>query len=67
MNLHKMAKTEQQSLKKEDYKYRKIQPVSNGSSFVVVLPKTYAKNLDLRTEGFVKIQQQDNKMIIFYL
>jgi bifunctional DNA-binding transcriptional regulator/antitoxin component of YhaV-PrlF toxin-antitoxin module len=44
--------------------YRKIQGLVGEQSFSVVLPKSYAIHLGIGKGDFVKVSQQENKIII---
>jgi hypothetical protein len=46
------------------YQYRKIQPIQAGISLCIVLPKSYATRIGLKKDGFVKVYQQKDKIII---
>ena len=46
------------------YKYRKIQSIQDGLSLAVVIPKAYAVNMGLTKDGFVKVSQQKDKIIV---
>jgi hypothetical protein len=46
------------------YQYRKIQPIQGGISLCIVLPKSYATGIGLKKDGFVKVYQQDDKIIV---
>jgi hypothetical protein len=43
---------------------RKVQGLVGDQSFSIVLPKQYATNLRLGKGDFVKVTQQDNKIIV---
>jgi hypothetical protein len=47
-----------------DIEYRKIQTILGDVSFSLVLPKQYATNLGLKKGEFVKVRQEQNKIII---
>jgi hypothetical protein len=47
-----------------DIEYRKIQTILCDVSFSLVLPKQYATNLGLKKGEFVKVRQEQNKIII---
>jgi bifunctional DNA-binding transcriptional regulator/antitoxin component of YhaV-PrlF toxin-antitoxin module len=47
-----------------DYEYRKIQGLVGESSFSIILPKEYALNIGIRRGDFVKVRQEDRKIII---
>jgi antitoxin component of MazEF toxin-antitoxin module len=44
--------------------YRKVQGLVGDQSFCVVLPKQYAVNLQIGKGDFVKVRQEDQKIII---
>ncbi len=44
--------------------YRKVQGLVGEQSFSIVLPKTYAINLGIQKGNFVKVFQDDKKIII---
>jgi len=44
--------------------YRKVQGLIGETSFSIILPKQYAINLGLEKGDFVKVQQEDNRIII---
>lgn len=44
--------------------YRKIQTILGDVSFSIVLPKLYAVNLGLKKGEFVRVYQQENKIVI---
>lgn len=46
------------------YQYRKIQPIQGGISLCIVLPKSYATGIGLKKDGFVKVYQQKDKIIV---
>jgi hypothetical protein len=43
---------------------RKVQGLVGEHSFSIVLPKQYATNLQIGKGDFVKVTQQDNKIIV---
>jgi hypothetical protein len=47
-----------------DLEYRKIQGLVGEQSFSVILPKQYALNLGISKDDFVKVRQQENKIIV---
>jgi len=49
---------------KNSVQYRKIHSLVGEHSFSVVLPKSYAVNLGVGKGDFVKVYQDDNKIII---
>ena len=46
------------------YEYRKIQGLIGETSFSVVLPKSYAIHLGIGKGDFVKVRQEENRIII---
>jgi bifunctional DNA-binding transcriptional regulator/antitoxin component of YhaV-PrlF toxin-antitoxin module len=44
--------------------YRKIQGLVGDQSFSVVLPKSYAIHLGIGKGDFVKVRQEENRIII---
>ena len=46
------------------HQYRKIQGIVGDASFSLVLPKQFALNLGIGKGDFVKVYQQDNRIII---
>ncbi len=44
--------------------YRKVQGLVGEQSFSVVLPKSYAVHLRIGKGDFVKVRQEENKIII---
>jgi hypothetical protein len=44
--------------------YRRIQGLVGEQSFSLILPKQYAINLRIRKGDFVKVRQEENKIII---
>jgi len=48
----------------QNYEYRKIQALIGETSFSVILPKTYVTNLCINKGDFVKVHQEDNKIVI---
>jgi hypothetical protein len=47
-----------------DLEYRKVQGFVGEQSFSVVLPKSYAIHLGIGKGDFVKVRQEQNKIII---
>jgi hypothetical protein len=43
---------------------RKVQGLIGESSFSIILPKIYAINLGIGKSDYVKVHQEDNKIII---
>jgi hypothetical protein len=56
-------KNENQEFSKE-LEYRKVQGLVGEQSFSIVLPKTYAVNLGIQKGNFVKVFQDEKKIII---
>jgi hypothetical protein len=44
--------------------YRRVQGLVGEQSFSLILPKQYANNLGIRKGDFVKVRQEENKIII---
>jgi bifunctional DNA-binding transcriptional regulator/antitoxin component of YhaV-PrlF toxin-antitoxin module len=44
--------------------YRKVQGVVGESSFSIILPKSYAIRLGIGKGDFVKIQEQNQKIVV---
>jgi bifunctional DNA-binding transcriptional regulator/antitoxin component of YhaV-PrlF toxin-antitoxin module len=44
--------------------YRKVQGVVGEQSFSVVLPKSYAIHLGIGKGDFVKVSQEENRIVI---
>jgi phosphate uptake regulator len=44
--------------------YRKVQGLIGESSFSIILPKEYALNLGIGKGDFVKVRQEDRRIII---
>jgi antitoxin component of MazEF toxin-antitoxin module len=44
--------------------YRKVQGLIGETSFSLILPKMYAKNIGLEKGDFVKVQQEGSRIII---
>jgi bifunctional DNA-binding transcriptional regulator/antitoxin component of YhaV-PrlF toxin-antitoxin module len=44
--------------------YRKVQGIVGESSFSIILPKLYAINLGIGKGDFVKVHQEDKKIVI---
>lgn len=44
--------------------YRKIHDLGSGQSAGISIPKQYLKNLSLLSGDFVKMSQEDNRIII---
>ncbi|MFY9870094.1 MAG: hypothetical protein WAK17_10280 [Candidatus Nitrosopolaris sp.] len=47
-----------------DIEYRKVQGLVGEASFSVVLLRSYAVHLGIRKGDFVKVRQEENKIII---
>jgi phosphate uptake regulator len=47
-----------------DIEYRKVQGLIGETSFSIILPKEYALNLGIGKGDFVKVRQEDNKIVI---
>jgi antitoxin component of MazEF toxin-antitoxin module len=48
----------------QKFEYRKIQGLIGDSSLGVILPKTMATNISINKGEFVKIYQEEDKIII---
>jgi antitoxin component of MazEF toxin-antitoxin module len=46
------------------YEYRKIQGLIGETSFSVILPKEYAVKLGIGKGDFVKVKQEENRILI---
>jgi antitoxin component of MazEF toxin-antitoxin module len=44
--------------------YRKVQALVGEQSFSIVLPKQYATNLGIGKGDFVKVRQEENRLIV---
>ena len=44
--------------------YRKVQGLVGEQSFSIILPKQYAINLKIGKGDFVKVHQEENKIIV---
>jgi hypothetical protein len=44
--------------------YRKVQGLVGEQSFSIILPKQYAVNLGIGKGDFVKVSQEENKIIV---
>jgi Antidote-toxin recognition MazE, bacterial antitoxin len=53
-----------ETIKESQNLYRRIQGLVGEQSFSMVLPKQYAINLGIRKGDFVKVRQEENKIII---
>jgi antitoxin component of MazEF toxin-antitoxin module len=47
-----------------DFQYRKVQGLIGETSFSIILPKTYAINLGLGKGDFVKVRQEEGRIVI---
>jgi hypothetical protein len=52
------------SINSSNLEIRKVQGLVGESSFSVILPKIYAINLGIGKGDFVKVSQEDNKIVI---
>jgi antitoxin component of MazEF toxin-antitoxin module len=48
----------------QKFEYRKVQGLIGETSFSVILPKHYAINLGIGKGDFVKVHQEDEKIVI---
>jgi hypothetical protein len=48
----------------QNFEYRKVQGLIGETSFSVILPKQYAINLAIGKGDFVKVHQEDEKIVI---
>jgi bifunctional DNA-binding transcriptional regulator/antitoxin component of YhaV-PrlF toxin-antitoxin module len=48
----------------DDLEYRKVQGLVGEQSFSIVLPKSYALHLGIGKGDFVKIHEEDKKIVI---
>jgi len=62
-NIDTLEKLENQESSKE-LEYRKVQGLVGEQSFSIVLPKAYAVNLGIQKGNFVKVFQDDKRIII---
>jgi AbrB family looped-hinge helix DNA binding protein len=46
------------------YEFRKVQGLIGESSFSIILPKAYAINLGIEKGDFVKVREEEGKIII---
>jgi AbrB family looped-hinge helix DNA binding protein len=46
------------------FEYRKVQGLIGETSFSIILPKQYAINLGIGKGDFVKVSQNDGKIIL---
>lgn len=51
-------------MKNESIEYRKVLGIVGKQSFSVVLPKRYAVDLEIGKGHFVKVHQQEGKIVI---
>ena len=47
-----------------NHEYRKVQGLVGDASFSVVLPKSYANHLGIAKGDFVKVQEEEGRIII---
>ena len=47
-----------------DIEYRKVQGLIGESSFSIILPKEYALNLGIGKGDFVKVRQEEQRIVI---
>jgi phosphate uptake regulator len=47
-----------------DIEYRKVQGLIGETSFSIILPKEYALNLGIGKGDFVKVRQEERRIII---
>ena len=50
--------------KSSNHEIRKVQGLIGESSFSIILPKIYSTNLGIGKGDFVKVRQEENKIII---
>jgi AbrB family looped-hinge helix DNA binding protein len=48
----------------QDIEYRKVQGIVGQQSFSIVLPKSFAHDLGISKGDYVKVSQEDGKIII---
>jgi formylmethanofuran dehydrogenase subunit D len=48
----------------QKFEYRKVQGLIGETSFSIILPKHYAVNLGIGKGDFVKVSQEDGKIIL---
>lgn len=48
----------------QSYQYRKVQGLIGDTSFSIILPKQYAINLGIGKGDFVKVREDDGKIVI---
>jgi antitoxin component of MazEF toxin-antitoxin module len=48
----------------DSLEYRKVQGLVGEQSFSIILPKQYAVNLGITKGDFVKVRQEDKKIIV---
>ena len=48
----------------QNYEYRKVQALIGETSFSVVLPKSYVTNLRINKGDFVKVHQEEHRIVI---
>jgi len=49
---------------KQDFQYRKVQGLIGETSFSIILPKVYAINLGIGKGDFVKVSQEERRIVI---
>jgi hypothetical protein len=49
---------------RKNSEFRKVQGLVGEQSFSIVLPKQYAVNLSIGKGDFVKVHQEENKIVI---
>ena len=49
---------------KEDFQFRKVQGLIGETSFSIILPKAYALGLGIGKGDFVKVRQEEGKIVI---
>jgi antitoxin component of MazEF toxin-antitoxin module len=48
----------------KNFEYRKVQGLIGETSFSIILPKQYATNIGIGKGDFVKVHQEEDKIII---
>jgi bifunctional DNA-binding transcriptional regulator/antitoxin component of YhaV-PrlF toxin-antitoxin module len=48
----------------QDFEYRKVQGLIGETSFSVILPKEYAVKLGIGKGDFVRVKQEENRILI---
>jgi bifunctional DNA-binding transcriptional regulator/antitoxin component of YhaV-PrlF toxin-antitoxin module len=46
------------------FEYRKVQGLIGETSFSIILPKAYATNLGIAKGNFVKVHQEEDRIVI---